>query len=123
MRALGAVLEQHGLPQALYTDRAGWAVYTPTSGSAPDRTRLTQVGRALHQLGIEHILGYSPAAARSCPASRVASGWRRHGSSRCAPMGSRLGRHQQRRVRAGSFGNSWAHRANRVASDVTYPPA
>ncbi|PYM37718.1 MAG: transposase, partial [Candidatus Rokuibacteriota bacterium] len=53
MRALRAVLQSYGLPQALYTDRAHWAVHTPTSGSAPDRSRRTQVGRALHQLGIE----------------------------------------------------------------------
>ena len=62
MTALWAVFAQHGLPGALYTDRAHWAVHTPTSGSAPDRTRLTQVGRALQALGIEHILGYSPQA-------------------------------------------------------------
>jgi len=62
MTALRTVLETHGLPGALYTDRASWAAYTPTSGSAPDRTRLTQVGRALRRLGIEHILGYSPQA-------------------------------------------------------------
>src|SRR5437667_206867 len=36
-----------GIPGALYTDRAHWAVHTPTSGSAPDRTKLTQVGRAV----------------------------------------------------------------------------
>src|SRR6266498_2703660 len=47
---------------ALYTDRARWAAYTPTSGTNPDRTKLTQVGRALQRLGIEHILGYSPQA-------------------------------------------------------------
>jgi transposase len=62
MRALRTVFQTYGLPIALYTDRAGWAVYTPTSGSAPDRTRLTQVGRALRHLGIEHILGHSPQA-------------------------------------------------------------
>ena len=62
MQALWTVFERHGLPGALYTDRAHWAVHTPTSGSAPDRTRLTQVGRALHALGIEHILGHSPQA-------------------------------------------------------------
>jgi len=62
MTALRAVLERHGLPMALYTDRARWAAYTPTSGTNPDRSKLTQVGRALHRLGIEHILGYSPQA-------------------------------------------------------------
>jgi transposase len=62
MTTLRAVLERHGLPMALYTDRAHWAVHTPVAGGAPDRRRLTQVGRALARLGIEHILGYSPAA-------------------------------------------------------------
>ena len=62
MTALWAVFTQHGVPGALYTDRAHWAVHTPTSGSAPDRTRLTQVGRALQALGVEHILGHSPQA-------------------------------------------------------------
>ena len=62
MTALRAVLERYGLPMALYTDRAAWAVHTPTSGSAPDPRQPTQVGRALARLGIEHILGYSPQA-------------------------------------------------------------
>src|SRR5437899_7842539 len=62
MTALRAVLEPEGVPMALYTDRAHWAVHTPVAGDAPDRRRLTQVGRALARLGIEHILGYSPAA-------------------------------------------------------------
>ena len=62
MTALRAVLQRYGLPMALYTDRAHWAVHTPTAGAAPDRTKLTQVGRALQRLGIEHILGYSPQA-------------------------------------------------------------
>jgi transposase len=60
--ALRAVLERPGLPMALYTDRAHWAVHTPVAGGAPDRRRRTQIGRALARLGIERILGYSPAA-------------------------------------------------------------
>src|SRR4030095_14569456 len=44
LTALRHVLERHGVPIALYTDRAHWAVHTPTSGSAPDRRRPTQVG-------------------------------------------------------------------------------
>ena len=75
MTALRAVVTEHGLPIALYTDRAHWAVHTPTSGSAPDRSRLTQLGRALHHLGIEHILGYSPQArGRSERANRTLQG-------------------------------------------------
>ena len=62
MIALRAVLDTHGLPMALYTDRAHWAFHTPTAGAAADRTKLTQVGRALAQLGIEHIPAYSPQA-------------------------------------------------------------
>src|SRR5207244_237593 len=45
LTALRAVLEHDGVPMALYTDRAHWAVHTPTSGSAPDRQHPTQVGR------------------------------------------------------------------------------
>jgi hypothetical protein len=62
MTALRAVFTTWGLPGALYTDRAHWAAHTPVAGGAVDRTKLTQVGRALAQLGIEHILGYSPQA-------------------------------------------------------------
>jgi hypothetical protein len=62
LTALRGVLEAYGVPMALYTDRAHWAVHTPTAGSAPDRRQPTQVGRVLARLGIEHILGYSPQA-------------------------------------------------------------
>ena len=62
MTALRAILDRHGIPGALYTDRASWAVFTPTSGTAPDRARCTQVGRALARLGIEHIVSFSPQA-------------------------------------------------------------
>src|SRR5262250_3719416 len=62
MAALRAVLEHEGVPMALYTDRAHWAVHTPVAGGGPEPRRPTQVGRALARLGIEHILGYSPAA-------------------------------------------------------------
>jgi len=60
MTALRSVFAAHGLPVALYTDRAGWAFHTPQAGGRVDRTRLTQVGRALAQLGIDHIASYSP---------------------------------------------------------------
>ena len=62
MTALRTVFTTWGLPGALYTDRAHWAAHTPVAGGAVDRTKLTQVGRALAQLGIEHSLGYSPQA-------------------------------------------------------------
>ena len=62
LTALRHVLVTWGLPMAWYTDRAHWAAHTPVAGGKADRTKLTQVGRALAQLGIEHILGYSPQA-------------------------------------------------------------
>src|SRR5205823_933006 len=75
MIALRVVLERHGLPMALYTDRAHWAAHTPTAGGAVDRRHPTQVGRALARLGIEHILGYSPQArGRSERANRTLQG-------------------------------------------------
>lgn len=60
--ALSTVLIEHGIPQALYTDRAGWAAVTRKAGAPPDKNQLTQVGRALKRLGVEHILAYSPQA-------------------------------------------------------------
>jgi transposase len=60
MTALHRVFSAHGLPAALYTDRAGWAFHTPKAGARVDRPHLTQVGRALAHLGIEHIPSYSP---------------------------------------------------------------
>lgn len=60
MTALRTVFLAHGLPVALYTDRAGWAFHTPTAGGRVDRTHPTQLGRALARLGIDHIASYSP---------------------------------------------------------------
>lgn len=60
--ALFAVFTRYGLPQSLYTDRAGWAIHTLKPGSHHPRQEITQVGRALERLGIEHILAYSPQA-------------------------------------------------------------
>jgi hypothetical protein len=61
-RGLLEVLCEHGLPCSLYTDRGSHYFFTPKSGEAVDKGRLTQVGRALKQLGIEHIPAYSPEA-------------------------------------------------------------
>ena len=62
LTALHAVVQAHGVPQALYTDRASWAAHTPHQGGPHDPSARTQVGRALERLGIEHILAYSPQA-------------------------------------------------------------
>ena len=51
-----------GLFGALYTDRGSHYFHTPEAGGKVDKTRPTQVGRALAQLGIRHIPSYSPQA-------------------------------------------------------------
>jgi transposase len=61
-RALTEVFGSHGLPMSLYTDRGAHYFYTPTAGGEVDRSRPTQVGRALERLGVEHIAAYSPQA-------------------------------------------------------------
>lgn len=62
MTALREVITTHGLPMAVYTDRAHWAFHTPQAHGPVNRRQLTQVGRALERLGIEHIPAYSPQA-------------------------------------------------------------
>src|SRR3954462_3921464 len=62
MASLAEVFQTAGLPMALYTDRAHWAFHTPKAKGPVDKTHLTQVGRALARLGIEHIPSYSPQA-------------------------------------------------------------
>lgn len=52
----------HGLPSSFYTDRGSHYFYTPEVGGKVDKIRLTQVGRALAQLGVVHIAAYSPEA-------------------------------------------------------------
>jgi len=61
-RALLEAFTAHGLPSSLYTDRGSHYFYTPEADGAVDKDRLTQVGRALKHLGVEHIPAYSPQA-------------------------------------------------------------
>lgn len=61
-RGLGEVIARHGLFCALYSDRGSHYFHTPKAGGKVDKTKPTQVGRALAQLGIEHIAAYSPEA-------------------------------------------------------------
>jgi transposase len=61
-RALLEVFGEHGLPLSLYTDRGSHYFLTPKAGGPVDREQPTQVGRALAQLGVEHIAAYSPQA-------------------------------------------------------------
>ncbi len=62
LRGLAEVVERHGLFCSFYTDRGSHYFHTPEAGAKVSKTVLTQVGRALAQLGIEHIAAYSPQA-------------------------------------------------------------
>ena len=62
LAALRAVVEKKGVFCALYSDRASHFFETPKAGGKIDPQHLTQVGRALQQLGIRMIPAYSPQA-------------------------------------------------------------
>jgi transposase len=55
-----------GLFCSLYTDRGSHYFHTPEAGGKVAQGVRTQVGRALAQLGIEHIAAYSPQARGRC---------------------------------------------------------
>src|SRR5664279_94610 len=62
MAGLREVIERKGLFCALYSDRGSHFWLTPKAGGKVDAHRLTQVGRALHALGVRMIPAYSPQA-------------------------------------------------------------
>jgi transposase len=62
LRGVREVVAKHGLFCSLYTDRGSHYFETPEAGARVSKTVLTQFGRALKQLGIEHIAAYSPQA-------------------------------------------------------------
>lgn len=61
-QGLREVIEARGLFSSLYTDRGSHYWYTEEAGGKVDKARLTQVHRALRQLGITLIPAYSPEA-------------------------------------------------------------
>jgi len=62
LAGLREVIERKGIFCALYSDRGSHFWLTPKAGEAVDHNRLTQVGRALRELGIQMIPAYSPQA-------------------------------------------------------------
>src|SRR5262249_52597347 len=62
MAALREVIERKGLFCAVYSDRGSHFWLTPKAGGKVDPHRLTQVGRALRELGVQMIPAYSPQA-------------------------------------------------------------
>src|SRR5258706_15717476 len=62
MAGLQAVIQRKGVFCALYSDRGSHFWLTPKVGGRVDPHRLTQVGRALRELGVQMIPAYSPQA-------------------------------------------------------------
>src|SRR6202162_331151 len=62
MVGLKEVIQRKGVFCALYSDRGSHFWLTPKVGGRGDPHRLTQVGRALRELGIQMIPAYSPQA-------------------------------------------------------------
>jgi hypothetical protein len=62
MAGLREVIERKGVFCALYSDRGSHFWLTPKVGGKVDYHRRTQVGRALHELGVQMIPAYSPEA-------------------------------------------------------------
>ncbi len=62
MRILKTTVKENGIFCSLYTDRASHFFLTRKAGEEVSKDRLTQIGRALQELGIHPIPGYSPQA-------------------------------------------------------------
>ena len=62
MAGLREVIRSKGLFCALYSDRGSHFFVTPKAGEKVDKHRLTQVGRAMKELGVQMIPAYSPQA-------------------------------------------------------------
>jgi hypothetical protein len=62
MAGLREVIQAQGLFCALYSDRGSHFFVTPKAGEKVDKHRLTQVGRAMKELGVQMIPAYSPQA-------------------------------------------------------------
>jgi len=62
MAGLREVIETKGLFCALYSDRGSHFFVTPKAGEPVDKHRLTQIGRAMKELGVQMIPAYSPQA-------------------------------------------------------------
>jgi len=69
MSGLREVIETKGLFCALYSDRGSHFFLTRKAGEKVDPYRLTQVGRAMKELGVQMIPAYSPQARGRCERS------------------------------------------------------
>jgi hypothetical protein len=61
-QGLAGTIGRRGLFCPLYSDRGSHYFHTPKAGEKGGKNSLTQIGRALAQLGVEHIQAYWPQA-------------------------------------------------------------
>jgi transposase len=61
-QGLSETMTKKGLPCSIYVDRGSHYFVTDKAGDKVSKTHVTQVGRAMRQLGIEMIPAYSPQA-------------------------------------------------------------
>ena len=61
-RGVRKVLEDKGIFSSFYSDRGSHYWHTPVAGGLVDKENLTQFGRAMVELGVRMIPGYSPQA-------------------------------------------------------------
>src|SRR5258708_32540756 len=62
LRGLSETIGKVGLFSSFYTDRGSHYFFTPKAGEKGSRAQLTQVGRALQELGSRNIHSHSPQA-------------------------------------------------------------
>ncbi len=62
MELIRNTVEKKGIFCSFYTDRASHFFLTKKAGEEVSKDELTQIGRALQELGIQHIPSYSPQA-------------------------------------------------------------
>ncbi|HEO63844.1 MAG TPA: hypothetical protein ENN78_01070, partial [Candidatus Omnitrophica bacterium] len=62
MKMIRNVIENKGIFCSLYTDRASHFWLTRKAGEEVSKNSPTQIGRALRELGVQHIPSYSPQA-------------------------------------------------------------
>ena len=66
MKVFRETIENKGIFCSVYSDRAAHFHHTPKAGGKVDLSNLTQLGRAMYELGIEMIPAYSPQARGRC---------------------------------------------------------
>lgn len=60
LQGIEETINKYGLFCSFYTDRGSHYFYTPKAGGRVSKSQLTQVGKVLKKLGIQHVESYCP---------------------------------------------------------------